>query len=129
MSPSTTSKWFLNTSGDGDSTTSMGSLFQCLTTLSVKKFFLLYNINLPQCNWKPFPLILSPVRRDQPHSCCNHLSTWHGFTFSSKSKSLKHYRQFSLKMPRMETKLPPTKIGGIMSLTEEILSMEEKNLR
>lgn len=29
----------------------------------------------------------------------------------------------------METKLPPTKIGGIMSLTEEILSMGEKNLR
>jgi len=30
---------FLNTSRDGDSTTSLGSLFQCLTTLSVKNFF------------------------------------------------------------------------------------------
>jgi len=30
MSLSTTSKWFLNTSWDGDSTTSLGSLFQCL---------------------------------------------------------------------------------------------------
>jgi len=29
MSLSTTSKWFLNTSGDGDSTTSLRSLFQC----------------------------------------------------------------------------------------------------
>jgi len=28
---------FLNTSSDGDSTTSLGSLFQCLTTLSVQK--------------------------------------------------------------------------------------------
>ena len=29
----------LNTSRDGDSTTSLGSLFQCLTTLSVKTIF------------------------------------------------------------------------------------------
>jgi len=34
MSLSTTSKWFLNTSRDGDSTTSLGGLFQCLTALS-----------------------------------------------------------------------------------------------
>ncbi|KAK4826770.1 hypothetical protein QYF61_011397 [Mycteria americana] len=33
--------------GDGDSTTSLGSLFQCLTTLLVKKFFLISNLNLP----------------------------------------------------------------------------------
>jgi len=33
---------------DGDSTTSMGSLFQCLTTLSVKKFFLISNLNLKE---------------------------------------------------------------------------------
>ena len=46
MSLSTTSKWFLNTSMDGDSTTSLGSLFQCLTTLSVKKCFLISNLNL-----------------------------------------------------------------------------------
>jgi len=39
MSQSATSTRFLNTSRDGDSTTSLGSLFQCLTTLSVKKFF------------------------------------------------------------------------------------------
>ncbi|KAK4807471.1 hypothetical protein QYF61_008239 [Mycteria americana] len=46
---------------DGDSTTSLGSLFQCLTTLSVKKFFLMSNLNLPWRNWRPFPLILSLV--------------------------------------------------------------------
>jgi len=40
MSLSTTSERVLNTSRDGDSTTSRGSPFQCLTTLSVKKFFL-----------------------------------------------------------------------------------------
>jgi len=39
MSLSTTSKRLLNTSRVGDSTTSLGSLFQCLTTLSAKKLF------------------------------------------------------------------------------------------
>ena len=36
---STISKYFLNISKDGDSTTSIGILSQCLTTLSEKKFF------------------------------------------------------------------------------------------
>ncbi|KAJ7399438.1 hypothetical protein BTVI_115200 [Pitangus sulphuratus] len=36
----------LNTSRDGDSTTSLASLFQCLTMISLKKFFLLSNLNL-----------------------------------------------------------------------------------
>ena len=40
MSLSTTCKWFLNTFRDGDSATSMGSPFQCLTTIYLKKFFL-----------------------------------------------------------------------------------------
>jgi len=39
MSLSTTSKWFLNTSRNGDSTTSLGSLFQCFTALFVKQPF------------------------------------------------------------------------------------------
>jgi len=38
---------FLNTSRDGDSTTSPGSLFQCLTALSVKNFFLISDLHLP----------------------------------------------------------------------------------
>ena len=50
---------------DGDSTTSLGSLFQCLTTLSVKKFFLISNLNLPWCNLRPFPLVLSPVTSEK----------------------------------------------------------------
>jgi len=50
MSLNTTSKWFLNTSRDGDSTIFPESLFQCLTTLSEKKFFLISNLNLPWCN-------------------------------------------------------------------------------
>ena len=35
----TLSRWVLNISREGDSTTSLGSLFQCSVTLRVKKFF------------------------------------------------------------------------------------------
>jgi len=38
---------FLNISMDSDSTTSLGGLHQCLTTLPEKKFFLIPNWNLP----------------------------------------------------------------------------------
>ena len=41
MSPSATSPRFWNTSRDGDSTTSLGSLCLCLTSLSKKKLFLI----------------------------------------------------------------------------------------
>jgi len=37
MSLRATSTWLWNTSRDGDSTTSLGSLFQCITTLLEKK--------------------------------------------------------------------------------------------
>jgi len=40
-------RFFVYLQGYGDSTTSLGSLFQCLTTLSVKKLFLISNLNLP----------------------------------------------------------------------------------
>jgi len=33
-------------SRDGDSTTSLGSLFQCITTFSEKKWFLIFNLNI-----------------------------------------------------------------------------------
>uniref|UniRef100_A0A8C2T2L6 P53 and DNA damage regulated 1 n=2 Tax=Coturnix japonica TaxID=93934 RepID=A0A8C2T2L6_COTJA len=48
----------LNTSKDGASTTSLGSLFQALTTLLVKNFPLTSNLNLPSFNSKPFPRVL-----------------------------------------------------------------------
>ena len=56
---SATSTCFLNTSRDGDSTTSLGSLCQCLTTLSEKNFFLISNLNLPWHYVKPLPLVYS----------------------------------------------------------------------
>ena len=64
---SATSPRFLHTSGTVTPTTSLGSLCQCLTTLSEKKLFLISNLNLCWCNLKPLPLVLSllPERRDQ----------------------------------------------------------------
>ena len=59
------SKCSLNTSRIGDSTTSLGSPFQCLTTLSEKKYFLTSSLNLPWCSLKPFPLVLSLVTQEK----------------------------------------------------------------
>ena len=42
----------LKVSRDGESITSPGNLFQCLTTLIVKDFFLLSNLNLPSLSLK-----------------------------------------------------------------------------
>ena len=46
MSLSAASPQFLNTSRDSDSTTSLGNLFQHLTTLLEKKLFLISNLNV-----------------------------------------------------------------------------------
>ncbi|KAK4815219.1 hypothetical protein QYF61_022866 [Mycteria americana] len=53
MSLSTSSKRPLNTSRDGDSTTSLGSLFQCLITLSVKKNFLISIVESDEVSPQP----------------------------------------------------------------------------
>jgi len=49
----------LNVSRDGASTTSLGNLFQCVTTLCVKNFLLISNLDLPCLSFKPFSLDLS----------------------------------------------------------------------
>ena len=66
----------MNTSRDGDFSTPLGSLCHCLSTLAEKKWFLTQNLNLPWCNLKPLPLILSllPGRRGQPPPHHNLLS-------------------------------------------------------
>ena len=56
---SATSPHFLNTSRDNDSSTSLGSPFQSLTTLSEKKFVLISYLELQWCNLRPLPLLLS----------------------------------------------------------------------
>ena len=48
----------LNVYREGASTASLGNLLQCLTTLTVKNFFLISSLNWPSSSLKPFPLIL-----------------------------------------------------------------------
>ena len=54
-------------SGEGQSTTSLGSLFQC--SVRVKKFFLMFIWNFLCCSLCPLPLVLSlaPLKRVWPH--------------------------------------------------------------
>lgn len=61
MSLSTTLKCFLNTFTDSDCTTFPGSLFQLLTILSEKEFFLISSLSLLWCNLRSFPLVLQLI--------------------------------------------------------------------
>jgi len=49
----------LNISREGDSTTSLGKVFQCSVTLRGKKFFLMFSWNFPCFSLCPLPLVLS----------------------------------------------------------------------
>jgi len=55
----TLSRQVLNISREGDSTTSLGSVFQCSVTLRGKKFFLMFRRNFPCFILCPLPLVLS----------------------------------------------------------------------
>lgn len=50
---------FISWTLPSNSTTSLGSLLQCLTTPSVKKSFPISTLNLPWCHMRPFPFVLS----------------------------------------------------------------------
>ena len=56
---SPTAGWVFNISREGDSTTSLGSLFQCSVTLRGKKFFLVFRRNFLCFSLCPLPLVLS----------------------------------------------------------------------
>jgi len=49
----------LNTAREGAATASLSNLGQGLTTLIVKKFFLVSNLNLPSFSLKPLPVVLA----------------------------------------------------------------------
>jgi len=59
------SKCLLNTERVGASTASLGSLFQCLSTLLVRKCFLRPSLNLPWRSFEPFPCVLSLDTREK----------------------------------------------------------------
>ena len=69
MSLSAVSPWFFNTSRDSDATSSLGSLCQCIITLSEKKCFLISNLHFLWHNLRPLPLILSLVTWEKRNSC------------------------------------------------------------
>ena len=76
--PRASSNLVLNASGDGASTASLGNLFQCLTTLWVKNFLLISNLNLPSFSLKLLLLVLSlhdPVKSPLQLYCSPHLNT------------------------------------------------------
>jgi len=54
-----TSRWVLNISREGDSSTSLGSLFQGSVTFTVKKFFLMLKWNFIYSSLCPLRLVLS----------------------------------------------------------------------
>ncbi|NXD64577.1 PCD23 protein, partial [Eolophus roseicapillus] len=58
MSPKAPSSLALNTATDVAFTTSLGNLIQCLTTLTVRNFFLVSNLNFPCFSLYPLPLDL-----------------------------------------------------------------------
>ena len=60
---STNYKHFLKSSRVSDSTTSLGSPFQCVST--PLKLFLTSNLNLPWCNLRPFPLVLRYIEEQR----------------------------------------------------------------
>lgn len=55
----TPSQLVSNISRNGDSTPSLGNLMQCLTTLTVKKCFLMFNHYMPCSSLFPLPPIFS----------------------------------------------------------------------
>ena len=55
----TLSRWVWNISREGDSTASLGSLYQCSVILRGKKFFLMFSWNFLCFSLCPLPLVLS----------------------------------------------------------------------
>ncbi|KAM6282419.1 FYVE and coiled-coil domain-containing protein 1 isoform 3-T3 [Porphyrio hochstetteri] len=97
----------------GDSTMSLGSLLQCLTTLPVKKYFLTSNLNLLWSNLTPFPLALSLVTREKRNS------TSSTFDESEEWQVAQDAEICLLKSGEIMIKLPLT--------VEEILDFGESN--
>ena len=64
----------------GAAETSLGNLFQCLTALTVKNFFLISSLNLRSSSLKPFLLVLSlrVLKIVPPQLCCRPLQILEG---------------------------------------------------
>jgi len=69
------SKSLLSTERHGASAASLGSLFQCLSTLTENKLFLMSCLILPWYSFVPFPHALSSLERRDQHFPLQFLSS------------------------------------------------------
>jgi len=104
--PRATSSLALNASRDGASTTSLGNLFQCFTTLWVKNFLLISNLNLPCLSLKPFPLVLSLFTLANSHSASCLYAPFKYWKATMRSpRSLLFSKQLERLLGRLQRKL------------------------
>lgn len=77
------SNLILKTCKDGDSTPSLGILFQYLTSFTVREFFLIFHINFPCGNLRPLLLFLFPIATEKSLSYSHLLGIRSPFRSSS----------------------------------------------
>lgn len=70
------SRHYLNSVRLSATTTSLGTLLQRPTIFSVKKLFLMFNLNFPWCSFLPSPHVLSLVTRQTRAAPPFPLSPW-----------------------------------------------------
>ena len=94
--PRATSSLTLNASRDGASTTSLGNLFRCDTTLCVKNFLLISNLNLPCLSLKTHcPITIHPHKQPFPLLFIHFLQVLEGRNeVSPEPPLLQRYRLF-----------------------------------
>lgn len=89
MSPSAATPWFLNTSSDGDTTTSLSRSCWCITVLSGRKLFLTSNVNIL------FNLMHLLLRSSCLNGLMVHLSHWMHYVISA-TISLSELKMWSM---------------------------------
>jgi len=106
----------LNTAREGAATASLGNLFQCFTTLTVKNFFFVSNLNLPSFSLKPLPLVLSlhALVKCPPPALAGPLQVLEGSSEVSLKPSLPQPEQPQLSQPVLtgEVLQPSDHFGG-----------------
>ena len=100
-------------------TASLGHLCQCLTTLTVKSFILLANLNLPSFSLKPLPLVLllhALVESHSPAFFVAHLQVLEGCSKASPQRSLLQAEQPQLSQPFLTAEVlqPSDHICGLL---------------
>ena len=99
--PRATSSLALNVSRDGASTTSLGNQFQCITTLWVKNFLLITNLNLPSQlkTIPPYPITTHPHMQLFPLLFIRSVQVLEGHNEVSPEPSLLQAKQAQFPLP------------------------------